>query len=122
MNARKIWTELFQKPTGRLVLFLTVGGIFLAFILMRRGPQPEPDNTPVASQATRAKSYSFKEDIQPLTRTEARPLRENPRRSQRAQRPLQSRHHPSRRPSSRPKSNPSVNVFCPMAGCFVASW
>ena len=26
MNARKIWTELFQKPAGRLVLFLLVGG------------------------------------------------------------------------------------------------
>jgi hypothetical protein len=48
MNARKIWTELFQRPAGRLVLFLLVGGIFLAFILMRRGPQPKPDNTPVA--------------------------------------------------------------------------
>ena len=80
MNARKIWTELFQKPAGRLVLFLLVGGIFLAFILMRRGPQPKPDNTPVASQATRAKSYSFKEDIQPLTRTEATPSPREPER------------------------------------------
>ena len=26
MNVRKIWTELFQKPAGRLVLFLLVGG------------------------------------------------------------------------------------------------
>ena len=73
MNARKIWTELFQKPAGRLILFLLVGGIFLAFILMRRTPQPKPDNTPVASQATQAKSYSFKEDIQPPSRTEATP-------------------------------------------------
>ena len=73
MNARKIWTELFQKPAGRLVLFLLVGAIFLAFILMRRTPQPKPDNTPVASQATQAKSYSFKEDIQPPSRTQATP-------------------------------------------------
>jgi Bacterial conjugation TrbI-like protein len=73
MNTRKIWTELFHRPAGRLVLFLVIGGIFLAFILMGRGPQPKPDNTPIASQATRAKSYSFKEDIQPLTRTEATP-------------------------------------------------
>ncbi|MGB7839335.1 MAG: hypothetical protein WBL40_14615, partial [Terrimicrobiaceae bacterium] len=65
MNARKIWTELFQKPAGRLVLFLLIGGIFLAFLLTRRGPQPKPDNTPVDSQATQAKSYSFKEDIKP---------------------------------------------------------
>jgi hypothetical protein len=73
MNARKIWTELFQKPAGRLVLFLLVGGIFLAFILMRRGPQPKPDNTPVPGQATQAKSYSFHEEIEPLSRTEATP-------------------------------------------------
>jgi hypothetical protein len=77
MNARKIWTELFQKPAGRLVPFLLVGGIFLAFILVRRGPQPKPDNTPVPGQATRAKSYSFHEEIKPLSRTEATPsLRE----------------------------------------------
>ena len=73
MNARKIWTELFQKPAGRLILFLLVGGFFLAFILMRPTPQPKPDNTPVASQATQAKSYSFEEDIQPLSRTQATP-------------------------------------------------
>ena len=73
MNARKIWTELFQKPAGRLILFLLVWGIFLAFILMKRTPQPKPDNTPVASQATQAKSYSFEEDIQPLSRTQATP-------------------------------------------------
>ena len=83
MNARKIWTELFQKPAGRLVLFLLVGGIFLAFILMRRGPQPKPDNTPVASQATQAKSYSFEEDIKPLSRTQATP---SPRESDRVAR------------------------------------
>ena len=73
MNVRKIWTELFQKPAGRLVLFLLVGGIFLTFILTRRGPHPKPDNTPIASQATQAKSYSFKEDIQPLSATQATP-------------------------------------------------
>ena len=78
MNARKIWTELFQKPAGRLVLFLLVGGIFLAFILTRRGPQPKPDNTPVAGRATLAKSYSFREDIQPLTRTQATPSPREP--------------------------------------------
>ncbi len=73
MNVRKIWTELFQKPAGRLVLFLLVGGIFLTFILTRRGPHPKPDNTPIASQATQAKSYSFKEDIQPLSATQTTP-------------------------------------------------
>jgi hypothetical protein len=80
MNARKIWTELCQKPAGRLVLFLLVGGIFLAFILKRRGPQPTPDNTPLPGQATRANSYSFHEEIEPLSRTEATPSpRENDR-------------------------------------------
>ena len=73
MNVRKLWTELFQKPAGRLVLFLLVGAIFLAFILMRRGPQPKPDNTPVPRQATQAKSYSFHEEIEPLSRAEATP-------------------------------------------------
>ena len=63
MNLRQVWTEIFQKPAGRLLLFLLIGGIFLAFILLRRGPQPKPDNTQVAHQATQAKSYSFDEDI-----------------------------------------------------------
>ena len=33
MNLRQIWTEVFQKPAGRLILFLLVGAIFLAFFL-----------------------------------------------------------------------------------------
>jgi hypothetical protein len=37
------------------------------------GPQPKPDNTSVPGQATRAKSYSFHEEIEPLSRTEATP-------------------------------------------------
>ena len=49
-------------------------------LLTRRGPQPKPDNTPVASQATQAKSYSFKEDIKPLSRTEATPSPREPER------------------------------------------
>jgi hypothetical protein len=92
MNARRIWTELFQKPAGRLVLFLLVGGIFLAFILMRQTPRPKLDNTPVASQATQAKSFSFKEDIQPLTRTEATP---SPRESDHVARAKTAVTHPA---------------------------
>ena len=122
MNARKIWTELFQKPAGRLVLFLLVGGIFVAFILTRRGPQPKPDNTPVASQATQAKSYSFKEDIKPLSRTEATPSPREPGELPRAPHRPQSRRHPSRRRSSPQGNNPSANTFCHMAGCFAANW
>ena len=73
MNLRKIWTEIFQKPAGRLVLFLVIGGIFLAFVLVRRAPRPKPDNTPVASQATQAKSYSFDQNIPTTPRTQATP-------------------------------------------------
>jgi Bacterial conjugation TrbI-like protein len=73
MNLRQVWTEVFQKPTGRLLLFLLIGGIFLAFILLRRGPQPKPDNTQVARQATQAKGYSFDEDIPPPPRAQATP-------------------------------------------------
>ena len=73
MNLRQVWTEIFQKPAGRLLLFLLIGGIFLAFILLRRGPQPKPDNTQVAHQATQAKSYSFDEDIPAPPRAQSTP-------------------------------------------------
>jgi len=73
MNLRQVWTEVFQKPAGRLLLFLVVGGIFLAFILLRREPQPKPDNTEVAHQATRSKGYSFDEDIPAPPRAQATP-------------------------------------------------
>ena len=73
MNLRQVWTEIFQKPAGRLILFLLIGGIFLAFILLRRGPQPKPDNTQVAHQATQAKSYSFDEDIPAPARAQSTP-------------------------------------------------
>src|SRR5882724_9464916 len=73
MNLRQVWTEVFQKPAGRLLLFLIIGGIFLAFILLRRGPQTKSDNTQVARQATQAKSYSFDEDIPPPPRAKATP-------------------------------------------------
>ena len=74
MNLRQVWTELFQKPTGRLLLFLLVGGIFLAFVLLRRGSQPKPDNTTAAKPATQTKAYSFNEDISPPSRAQATPL------------------------------------------------
>ena len=73
MNLRKVWTEVFQKPAGRLLLFLVIGGIFLAFILLRREPQPKPDNTTVAKPATQTKAYSFNEEISPPTRAQATP-------------------------------------------------
>jgi hypothetical protein len=73
MNLRQVWTEIFQKPAGRLILFLLIGGIFLAFILLRRGSQPKSDNTQVAHQATQAKSYSFDEDIPAPARAQSTP-------------------------------------------------
>ena len=73
MNLRRVWTELFQKPAGRRLLFLLVGGIFLAFVLLRRGPQPKPDNTTAAKPATQTKAYSFNEDISPPSRAQATP-------------------------------------------------
>src|SRR5262245_2351124 len=73
MNLRQVWTEVFQKPAGRFLLFLVVGCIFLAFILLRREPQVRPDNTTVAKPATQTKAYSFNEEISPPTRVRATP-------------------------------------------------
>jgi len=76
MNIRKIWTELFQKPTGRLILFLLAGALILAFVFARRGPRsPEPVNPTIPAQATAAKGYSFTEDI-PVP---SRPAKESPK-------------------------------------------
>lgn len=69
MNLRKFWTELTQKPAGRLVLFLIAGAIVLAVLFMQRGPQPKSANTPVPAQATAATGYTFNENIPPLPRT-----------------------------------------------------
>jgi hypothetical protein len=73
MNLRQVWMEVFQKPAGRFLLFLLVGGILFAFILLRREPQPKPDNTTVAKPATQTKAYSFNEEISPPTRARATP-------------------------------------------------
>jgi len=63
MNLRKLWTELTQKPAGRLVLFLVAGAIVLAILFMQRGPQPKPGTAPVPAQATAATGYTFNENI-----------------------------------------------------------
>lgn len=76
MNLRKIWTELFQKPTGRLILFLLAGALILAFFFSGRGRRSsEPVNTSVPAQATAAKGYTFTEDIPPPSR----PAKESPK-------------------------------------------
>lgn len=64
MNLRKIVTEVFHKPTGRLFLFLLAGAILLAFAFARRGGHStQPVNVAVPAQATTATGYSFSEDI-----------------------------------------------------------
>ncbi len=73
MNLRKLWTEIFQKPAGRLVLFLLAGAIVLAFILMQRRPSPRPVNTPIPAQATAATGYSFEEEIPAPARASSPP-------------------------------------------------
>jgi len=68
MNIRKLWTELTQKPAGRLVLFLAAGAFVLAVILMQHGTKPKPVVAPVPAQATAAQGYTFEEPIPPPTR------------------------------------------------------
>ncbi|MBN8711363.1 MAG: hypothetical protein BGO12_14460 [Verrucomicrobia bacterium 61-8] len=68
MNLRKIFTELFQKPTGRLILFLLAGALVLAFVFTgksRRSPEPIKPDLP--AQATTAKHTEFLENIPPTT-------------------------------------------------------
>ena len=78
MNLRKIWAELFQKPTGRLILFFLAGALVFAFLFSGRGRRsPEPVNPAVPAQATAAKGYTFTEDI-PVT-SPARPAKEAPK-------------------------------------------
>jgi len=68
MNLRTVTTELFQKPTGRLVLFLLTGALILAFVFARRGPSSTvPVNPTIPAQATAAKGYTFTEDIPPTS-------------------------------------------------------
>ncbi|CAN5755065.1 hypothetical protein BH09VER1_BH09VER1_12610 [soil metagenome] len=69
MNIRKFWTELTQKPAGRLVLFLIAGAIVLAILFMQRGPQPKAAAAPVPAQATAATGYTFNENIPDPART-----------------------------------------------------
>ncbi len=77
MNLRTAWTEVFQKPTGRLVLFLLVGAVFFAFLLMRRGPSSANSNVevPTSGPATKATGYTFEESIPVPPRAAATPER-----------------------------------------------
>ena len=56
MNLRQAWTEIFQRPAGRLILFLLIGGIFLAFILLRRGT-----STKAGQHASRSSGHAGEE-------------------------------------------------------------
>ncbi|CAN5419583.1 hypothetical protein BH09VER1_BH09VER1_29430 [soil metagenome] len=96
MNIRKIWTELVQKPSGRLVLFLLVLAVFLAFIFSGRKSQPRLDNRTVAEPATKATSYSFEQKIPETTRTQT--TQQNPSRGENA----------AARPAPTPKAPPPI--------------
>ncbi len=64
MNLRTIFTELFQKPAGRLTLFLVAGALVLAFVFSGNSRQSsEPIKTELPAQATTAKHTSFEQDI-----------------------------------------------------------
>ena len=73
MNLRDFKTELLNKPTGRLILFLFAGGVILAFVLLHRGGDKSSKITPaVPVQATAAKSFTIDEgipDIKPMMPT-----------------------------------------------------
>jgi hypothetical protein len=73
MNLRDFKTELLNKPTGRLILFLFAGGVILAFVLLHRGGDKSSKITPaVPVQATAAKSFTIDEgipDIKPMRPT-----------------------------------------------------
>ncbi len=97
MNLRKIWTELFQKPTGRLILFLLAGGLLLAFVFSGKGRRPtEPVNPDIPAQATTAKGYTFTEDIPDTPPARSQP---NP--------PALAENAPAR-PTSTPKPPPPI--------------
>jgi hypothetical protein len=64
MNLRKIFTEIFQKPAGRLILFLIAGAVVLAFVFGGKSPRSaEPIKTELPEQATAAKHSSFEQNI-----------------------------------------------------------
>jgi hypothetical protein len=62
MNLRQLSNELFQKPAGRLLLFLLAGALILIFILTGNGHRSiQPVAMLLPAQATTAKGYSFTE-------------------------------------------------------------
>lgn len=64
MNLRKMFTEVFQKPAGRLILFLIAGAVVLAFVFGGKSPRSaEPIKTELPEQATAAKHSSFEQNI-----------------------------------------------------------
>lgn len=97
MNIRKIWTELFQKPAGRLILLLLAGGLLFVFLFPSRGSRStEPVNPDIPAQATTATGYTFSENI-PAT---------SPARSQPQAPPASEK--PDARPTPTPKAPPPI--------------
>ena len=103
MNLRQVWTEIFQKPAGRLLLFLLIGGIFLAFILLQRTP------TKAGQHASRSSGHAGEELF--LRRGHSAPSRaQSTPASEHTTRRLalhqhQNRRHPFHRRSSSRRSN-----------------
>ena len=94
MNARKIWTNSSRNPRGGSCSSSRWRNL-PCFHPHAAGPQPKPDNTPVPSQATQAKSYSFHEDIEPLSRPRPPRLRERPTGSRAPRPPQAAATHPA---------------------------
>ena len=114
MNLRKIWTELFQKPAGRLILFLLVGALVFVFVFSGRGRRsPEPVNPAVPAQATAAKGYTFTEDI-PVTQP-SRTAKETPQVPDNAPRPVSTPKPPPPIPQAifATKEQPRSEFFLP---------
>ena len=119
MNLRKIFTELFQKPTGRLILFLLAGALILAFLFSGRGRRStEPVNTAVPTQATAAKGYTFTEDI-PVT-PPSRPAKEAPKVADDTPRPVPTPKPPPPIPQAifATKEAPRSEFFLPYGRMF----
>ncbi len=72
MNLRKIFTELFQKPTGRLILFLLAGALILAFVFSGKPRSVTPIKTELPTQATTATHKEFVENIPKPERTQTK--------------------------------------------------
>ncbi|MFZ4388003.1 MAG: TrbI/VirB10 family protein [Chthoniobacterales bacterium] len=79
MNLRTLKTELLNKPTGRLILFLVAGAVILGFILLHQGARPTGLVTQaVPKDATVAKGYSIESGIPDIASSQKAPVAKPP--------------------------------------------